>query len=793
MSLWKKILLGVVMLLIVAGGLSRLRLETDILATLPQKLPEVQGLKLLRDNFDGGDDLVIGLELPDAATAEAMTEKLGLHLQKMEGVERVRWAGTFEKPEQAGALLAWTLQNAEPEKLRATVARLEGDKLPAHLNDVLEKLASSPDPAEVQRWSYDPLGLLASLNMEDMASMEDSGFVLASADGHFRVLFVAASGGVTGYKQAGEWLARIKQAVEDWKKAEGIQAQVFYTGEPAFMSETGNGIEKDMRGTIGMTEVLITLLFWIMFRRLVTLLWIQLLLAVVMLLTISLASLVLGRLSVMSLGFAAIVLGIVVDYAVLILQKSRDHRELGSSALRKMAAPGIIAGACTTSVVFLSLLFSGLPGLGDLGIMVALGVFSGLCVMLFAVPGLVAGREKDRPESKTATAHPQKARHGMAGILTAVLVLGVTAVLVIKGMPAYASGAAALRPLKSEAMDGWEMVQQRLGKEDRASVPVLVRGDEKNIRQRTQATDQRLAELQKSGEILGRGLPAVLAPDAAAQAANRAPIETLLKDRPRLQNAVLEAGFTAESLALTHQVLNTWEKALKGNWPQKVAEAEAHEVVGKVVADVEGEQVVLGSVTVIGEPGKPDMAKLAQLSSNVHELGFAHLTGWESLGTALANLVKGDLLRMTLPLLIVMAVMLWITFRNLRDLILSACVLGLGIAGLMATMALLGQSWNLASLAALPLLMGTGIDYGIHIMLSLAHEKDDVRKVQSTTGRDVFFSGMTTVIGFGSLIFAGNAGIASLGLACCIGTVWILALVLGLLPYWRAWLGRVMK
>src|SRR5690606_21449916 len=133
---------------------------------------------------------------------------------------------------------------------------------------------------------------------------------------------------------------------------------------------------------IGLTEVLIALLFWVMFRRLKPLLWIQGLLMLSMVLTMSAGGLLVGKISIMSLGFAAIVLGIIVDYAVLIIQESRQHPHLDSRQLRRLAAPGIIAGACTTSTVFLSLLFSGLPGLSELGLLVALGVLVGLCVML---------------------------------------------------------------------------------------------------------------------------------------------------------------------------------------------------------------------------------------------------------------------------------------------------------------------------------------------------------------------------------------------------------------------------
>jgi len=157
---------------------------------------------------------------------------------------------------------------------------------------------------------------------------------------------------------------------------------------------------------------------------------------------------------------------------------------------------------------------------------------------------------------------------------------------------------------------------------------------------------------------------------------------------------------------------------------------------------------------------------------------------------ALSSLVKHDLRKQLIPVLAVLAITLMITFRNGKDLLLSLLMLVSGLAGLAATMTLAGLSWNLASLAAIPLLLGTGLDYGIHILLALQRTGNDVALVRATTGKAVFFSGMTTVIGFASLFFAGNRGISSLGLACCVGTLWILFIVVVLMPHWRLWLTR---
>ncbi len=252
-------------------------------------------------------------------------------------------------------------------------------------------------------------------------------------------------------------------------------------------------------------------------------------------------------------------------------------------------------------------------------------------------------------------------------------------------------------------------------------------------------------------------------------------------------------------MLLFKSVAAVWERALQKPGMMQAQDSEASRVLGRFLGRVDrapsspdqsSPSVLLGSVTLAGEPGSPNAASLQSVQERLKPLAGVHLTGWESLGTALSRLVRGEILRLTVPLILVLAVMLTLTFRNVRDIVLSVFLLSLGIAALMATMSLLGQKWNLASLAALPLLLGTGIDYGIHIMLAMARENNDIRKVRRTTGRAVFFSGATTVIGFASLMFAGNQGVASLGTACCIGTLWILLFVVWLLPHWRVWICR---
>lgn len=788
-------LLAVLILPLFIAGLVRLKLETDILATLPGEVPEVRALKLLRDGFAGGSDLLIALEAEDEFEAEEAMTTLAERLQKRTDlVKEVRWAQPMEQQAQSGAaLMAWALQNTDPAELKAVRARLEGEGAKAKIGQSLQTVGSSLDAEKVQRASYDPLGLLDGLDASAMSALEGSMFGLVSEDGRFRLLLVTPATGVGNYKSAEAWLTKIKAEIEEWRGDQKLTMR--FTGEPAFQAEIGAGIEKDMSSTIGITEVLITLLFWVMFRRLKPLLWIQLLLMVSMVLALGAGGLLVGSLSIMSLGFAAIVLGIIVDYAVLIIQEARQHPELDAKGVRRLAAPGIIAGACTTSTVFLSLLFSGLPGLAELGLLVALGVMVGLGVMLCFAPRFSAGKQ---PPNTQVVTTGKPATHGLAILATVILFGGMAVVFATAGLPKFQTGAESLRPTNSEAMDALQWVQDRLGQLNEASLPILITGPTEELRARVESLSAKLDMAVKDGLLIRQAMPTLLIGDPAAQVANREFIEWLLAERSRLEKEVDAAGFAEAAVALLRGVCDVWKPALEGPWPQDEATAAAAPVLGRLLAtgaramnaDMEaGQGVALASVSVAGKPGLPDKEKLAALQAMLTPDTGAWVAGWETLGGALSTLVQHDLKQQLLPIMGIICLTLLITFRNVKDLLLSVLMLGGGLGALAASMSVLGLGWNLASLAAIPLLLGTGIDYGIHIMLALKRTGNDIRHVQATTGKAVFFSGMTTVIGFSSLFFAGNRGISSLGLACCVGTVWILLIVLWLLPHWRAWLG----
>jgi len=110
--------------------------------------------------------------------------------------------------------------------------------------------------------------------------------------------------------------------------------------------------------------------------------------------------------------------------------------------------------------------------------------------------------------------------------------------------------------------------------------------------------------------------------------------------------------------------------------------------------------------------------------------------------------------------------------------------LGLSLLLLLALMRLTGWSWNLMNLVALPVLLGTGIDYAIHMQLALRRHQGNRDAIRRGVGRALLLCGATTIAGFGSLAFSTNAGLASLGRICASGMVITVITTVFLLPTW---------
>ena len=82
----------------------------------------------------------------------------------------------------------------------------------------------------------------------------------------------------------------------------------------------------------------------------------------------------------------------------------------------------------------------------------------------------------------------------------------------------------------------------------------------------------------------------------------------------------------------------------------------------------------------------------------------------------------------------------------------------------------------------LPLIIGIGIDSGIHLAMRAQHGHSSLHALRGPTGRAVLYSALTTIASFGSLIISEHRGTSSMGALLTIGMIWVLATMLFVLP-----------
>ncbi len=119
---------------------------------------------------------------------------------------------------------------------------------------------------------------------------------------------------------------------------------------------------------------------------------------------------------------------------------------------------------------------------------------------------------------------------------------------------------------------------------------------------------------------------------------------------------------------------------------------------------------------------------------------------------------------------IAIIIFLLLDFRSLKYTLLAVIPLIVGTCWMLGGMALLGMKLNYMNFMALPLILGIGIDYGVHILHRYHLEgRGSVPVILKYTGRAILLTSLTTMIGFGSMAFATMRGTASMGLVLVLG------------------------
>ena len=792
--------LALLTLTVVLGfiGISRLSYNVEILDLLPRGMPGVEGTVLFQEVYDRPDQLIVTVKGDTAVAADEAVEALVAALGKAPGLVRgVRYKPSWEShPEDMLELVAYSWLNAPPDKVKTLQASLSPSEIGKTLKQRLGRLASSMDPMAVAIESNDALGLTQAMRSGlDSATMEGlGGGGFANEDGTFRVLYLDAAKPMSGYRETSAWMDQIKAMVTAAVKP-GVQ--IGYTGSPAFQAEIGTGMEGDMQQSVSGITFVVAFLFWLLHRRIKPLFFILLSMLATGFITLGVAGLMFGSLNVMSMGFAAILMGMIEDFGVLGLNDAMNNPGDPFKTIHRRMFPSIWWSAVTSAAVFGALGLSTLPGIAQMGILTGLGILIGAGVMLYGFLPVAMRLCKDLAHAPVA---PVTGPVRWPGYVTLGLALLVAGVLGIGGLPGVANGSGVLRPKHCQSFEDLMAFEQQMKPEqDRVEwLPVVARGkDEASLASSLLKVDTELAKARQAGQILSHFLPTAFAPSPANQKASTALVAALLADRQRIFDAALSAGFNDRGLGLAKGVFDLWSKWSKAapdltGWADPLTKPRYNEAVrwpplakledsiGRQLAVVKGGVAAVGFVRMAKSPQVFDSPIITALQA----LPDVHVAGWSYLTSQLKTIMNREVLRVLLPAGVVLTVMFFFVFRGWRERVVAVGSIAFSGLILLAGMRLLHLEWNFVNIGTVPLCLGLGLDFNIHMIYSLRRAAQ-TGEDGHTIGRALAYCGLSTGLGFGALAMSDNVGLATFGVCSMIGVLATLFVAAYLVPW--AW------
>jgi uncharacterized protein len=633
--------------------------------------------------------------------------------------------------------------------------------------------------------------------------------------------------------------ARVIDAVREEARGLGLAPErgvrVRVTGNPALNHEEMIGLFWNVLvGGIGCFG-LVVLVLWRAFRSLPLVLAAVITLLSGLLWTAAFATAAVGHLNVISIAFAVLFIGLGVDFSIHLgmryadlLRERLDHDLALRDALGDVGG-SLVLCAVTTSIGFLVFVPTDNRGVAELGLIAGAGMPIILLLTLTLFPALVHLGLRPACPSEPVSAPRLQRRWGPLERHPRT-VLSVAAVLFVGSvaLDTQARFEANVVRMRDPSTESVQAMNDLLADSDASPwyidvlTPSLEAARQLKPRLEALAVVKRAVSIDdfvprdqdEKLDILGDLSLLMDAPSSSARSAvpRLAPeqqVEALRHLHTLLEAPWIEAenGTLAASVRLLRDRLGDFlarvdddgdpsralanlEHVLLGTLPEQLARLKnALKAKRVTLADLPPDLVERmldktgeARIQVFPVENVNDEAALARFVSGVRSV-WPDATGlavnFYEFGRVTAESMREALLYAGLAI----ALLLWLLWRSVSDMLLAVAPLALGASATTAAMVLFGVHFNFANVCVLPLLLGIGVDSGIHLVhRSRGGVVEPSSLIASTTARAVFFSAVTTIVSFGSLALSGHYGMHSMGLLLLVGINLILASNLLVLP-----------
>jgi predicted RND superfamily exporter protein len=773
-----------------------LRLDTEIFNVLPGKFSSVQGLKIYDRDFEQTRELTFVLlcDPNDVDKLEEFAPVFAERLGQQPWCTRVLAGSPMSTPDgirDLQSIAVPLLLNLEPSVFHETISVLQPEKIRDRLHRLRQQIeAGSPRPEF--ELSFDPLGLIApALKPFAESTIIEQEQPLTSPDRTMRIFLSVTNQQSISAFECQRLMREVNKfravAAEGWN---GGRLQVLVTGRSAFVSEISLSMRYDVLATLLGSVLLVGAIFFVGFRRWFPLLGMALCLLLSCLVALTFGQILFGRLSMISVGFCAILVGLGVDFAILTIGRyhqarsdGEPHRQAIATSIAKLGR-AVFFGALTTAVGFLALVLSGSMAFSQLGVLIAIGIFvAGLfmcsILFLFVRERQAAIRHDWLFESVRKYVRWTVRKPAPMLIFSSVLLLVLTAIG-FSPIPAlhFEASARSLQPKNIRASQALETIMHKMPVRWEPVLAIVRAGNPQELHDYWQKIVAHWRELQAAGKIKGFSTPAALCLSQNWMQTNRRQLNAVnfSAARETLEQTLDAEGFSRDPFTPAFTLLDDLQRLTNAsvplpNWRAQLPKSSSWWFL---VDRYFGHDPALTTGFVTTNNPISTHVQSKDLERDLRVAGVPMiLSGWSY---ALADLLPWShhqLLIISALMAIFDISLLALLYRNLRLWMIQVITLAFGIGAMIASMKLLHINLNLLNVLSFRLVLAIGVDYGIYVVLVWQKTREIEHDVAGVV-KPVLLAGLTAVSGFGSLAIAQNPALTGLGIACAIGIFWSL-------------------
>lgn len=808
----RAVLAWLAFLLVCAVVISRTSFTADLSAFLPRS-PSA-GQRVLVDQLRDGlvsRLILVGIEGGDPAGRAALSKHMAASLR---GDAQFASVNNGE-PVSEERDQRFVFEHRYVLSPLVTPARFSVEGLHEALGESLDLLGSSAGMFAKDLLPHDPTGEVTALinRLDSGAQPVSQDGVWASRDGRRAVLVVQTAGAGSDTDAQARAMAAVQNAFDNAMKSVSNASayHLLMTGPGVFSVETRENIKHDVARLSAVSMVLIIALLLVVYRSPLAL--VLGLLPVLSGVAAGLAavSLAFGSVHGLTLGFGTTLIGEAVDYSIYLFVQSSQVQGAqrgpaqtdGADSLRKWIAvywPTIRLGVLTSICGFASMLFSGFPGLVQLGLYSIAGLTAAALVTRFVLPHLRGVRFAIRDVSRLAStlARFTASAHRLRGALV-VLLIAAVATLALHRQHVWSHELSALSPVSQQSLALDESLRADVGAPDVRYLVVISGASQEAVLEGAEKVSAQLQPLVDSGVLAGYESPALYLPSLAAQRARLAslpPADVLTqrmrgavadqsigvkpdafapfiadvqaaRQQPPLQRADLQGTSMALAVdALLTQRDGHWSAMLSLRAPEHAAAA--------------GQQTASASNDATQSSLDAGKIRAAVARAQVPDALFVDMKA--EADRLYVNYVREDI-HLSLAGLAAIVVLLLIALRSPQAVVRTLAPLLAAVLVVTAGLALAGEQLTILHLIGMLLIVAVGSNYALFFNKPShsAHDITGTTGIKGATGIapqtlvSLLIANLATVAGFGLLALARVPLLKAFGLT--VGPGAILALL----------------